>query len=185
MSDYDRYYESKDLFGAPFDNLIEFFSSFKGTGKVLDLGCGQGRNAVPMARLGFDVTGVDLSAVGIEQMLTVAHQMNLNIGGEVADIHEYPHIQNFDFILFDSMFHFYKNDLQKERALIVRVVSEMKKGSRLIFCQLDSGNKVKILKETIGTSLTMITDEQMVYEFHEADSGHSSVSNYRLLVFTK
>lgn len=44
-----------------------------GGGRVLDLGCGAGRNAVPLARLGWDVVGVDLS----QPMLHAAAQRAL------------------------------------------------------------------------------------------------------------
>ena len=33
-----------------------------GGGRVLDIGCGAGRNAVPLARMGWDVVGIDLSS---------------------------------------------------------------------------------------------------------------------------
>ncbi|HOR47182.1 MAG TPA: class I SAM-dependent methyltransferase, partial [Caldisericia bacterium] len=33
--------------------------------RVLDLGCGNGRNAVPLARMGCKVTGVDISKVAL------------------------------------------------------------------------------------------------------------------------
>src|SRR5512143_3206329 len=33
----------------------------RGTLRILDLGCGAGRNALPLARMGADVLGIDLS----------------------------------------------------------------------------------------------------------------------------
>lgn len=49
---------------APNAALIEFAGrllSGSGSGSVLDIGCGAGRNAVPLARMGWDVVGADLS----------------------------------------------------------------------------------------------------------------------------
>jgi SAM-dependent methyltransferase len=47
----------------PNQTLIDFAASRRSTGatRLLDIGCGAGRNAVPLARQGWDVTGIDLS----------------------------------------------------------------------------------------------------------------------------
>ena len=69
---YDKYYQTKNLFGDPYPELIEFFTDHPEKGKVLDLGCGQGRDAIALARLGYSVTGIDNSQVGIDQMIRIA-----------------------------------------------------------------------------------------------------------------
>ena len=49
---------------APNDTLVGFARAElqrRGTARALDLGCGAGRNAIPLARMGWDVTGIDLS----------------------------------------------------------------------------------------------------------------------------
>jgi len=65
---YYKYYEAENLFGEPYPELIEFFAEYPRKRKVLDLGCGQGRDAIALARLGYSVTGIDNSRVGIDQM---------------------------------------------------------------------------------------------------------------------
>jgi SAM-dependent methyltransferase len=49
---------------APNQVLVRFAEAYRrriGGGRLLDLGCGAGRNAVPLARDGWDVLGTDLS----------------------------------------------------------------------------------------------------------------------------
>lgn len=57
-------------------------------GKALDLGTGQGRNALYLASQGWDVTGVDISDVGIAQAIEAAKTAGLDakLHAEVADL---------------------------------------------------------------------------------------------------
>jgi quercetin dioxygenase-like cupin family protein len=55
--------------GTPNEQLLAFARRFldpSGTARCLDLGCGAARNAVPLAEMGFRVTGTDLSLPMIE-----------------------------------------------------------------------------------------------------------------------
>ena len=47
--------------GAPNDALIAFARAQPVRGRALDIGCGAGRNALPLAGLGWDVLGIDRS----------------------------------------------------------------------------------------------------------------------------
>ncbi|RXV63781.1 methyltransferase domain-containing protein [Fusibacter sp. A1] len=63
---YDDYYLEENYFGDPYPGLEAFFKAYSPKGKVLDLGCGQGRDSLFLAGLGYEVVGVDHSKVGIE-----------------------------------------------------------------------------------------------------------------------
>lgn len=58
-------------------------------GRVLSLGEGEGRNAVFLARRGYDVLGVDASAVGLAKARDLAAAAGVTIGTEVADLARY------------------------------------------------------------------------------------------------
>ena len=56
--------------------------------RILDLGCGQGRNAVWLAGHGHRVTGIDLSPVAIEQARRLAADHKAEVPFEVANVVE-------------------------------------------------------------------------------------------------
>ncbi len=58
-------------------------------GELLCLAEGEGRNAVFLARLGFRVTGVDSSAVGLAKARTLAEQHGVNIQTVVSDLGDF------------------------------------------------------------------------------------------------
>ena len=66
MSIYDDYYKTENLFGEPYKELVAFFKKYPLKGKLLDIGCGQGRNAIPLAKIGYQVTEIDIAKFGIE-----------------------------------------------------------------------------------------------------------------------
>jgi SAM-dependent methyltransferase len=72
MADFDRFARFYDLDYEPFQDDVALYQGFAEMtgGPLLELGCGTGRLLVPLARAGFAITGVDMSA----KMLDVARQ---------------------------------------------------------------------------------------------------------------
>jgi len=61
--DYEDAYRTPDWFGSAPHPLLERFAARLPAGaRVLDIGSGQGRHALPLARRGCRVTGLDTSA---------------------------------------------------------------------------------------------------------------------------
>ena len=71
------------------------------TGRALDLGAGEGRHAVWLAALGWQVTAVDFSAVGIERGRDGAQEVGVDVDWVVADVRtwEPPAGATFDLVL--------------------------------------------------------------------------------------
>jgi tellurite methyltransferase len=106
---YDKHYLEQDYFGQPMKELMDFFESYPERGSLVDLGAGQGRDAVPLAKMGYDVTAVDVSSVGSKQI----KERSALIKTVQADIYTFD-VSGFDFALMDSMLHFYSRDKAKE-----------------------------------------------------------------------
>ncbi|ASP33229.1 bifunctional 2-polyprenyl-6-hydroxyphenol methylase/3-demethylubiquinol 3-O-methyltransferase UbiG [Labrenzia sp. VG12] len=105
--DYDELYRTTPhALGEPTGVIADFFKQL-GTGSlsILDIGCGQGRDALFLARLGHSVTGVDLAPHGIEQLLADARLERLAIEGVVADLAQYSPDRAFDVVLIDRTLH--------------------------------------------------------------------------------
>jgi cyclopropane fatty-acyl-phospholipid synthase-like methyltransferase len=95
MSDFDSIYAgtSEMFYGRePSIDLVLFVNSESMIpGPALDLGCGDGRNSLYLARLGFEVTGVDTSAVAIAKLRSEARQQALDLTALVGDVRDYQY----------------------------------------------------------------------------------------------
>jgi tellurite methyltransferase len=95
-------------------------------GRVLDVAMGAGRNAVYLARMGFEVEGGDISAEAVQAAFRWAEEKGLKIRAEVADLEKNYRIEP-DF--YDVIICF--NYLQ--RSLMSRIKDGLKKGGILVY----------------------------------------------------
>ncbi len=81
MDDFDVFYGSTpDYFGAePEASLVRFADLLDLSQPVLDVGCGQGRNTLFLARRGFSVDALDPSRVAVEQVGSLAEKNGLSV----------------------------------------------------------------------------------------------------------
>ena len=100
-ADWDRRYSEQDLlFSAePTSILVELVSGLPPR-RALDLGAGEGRNTLWLARQGWRVTAVDFSRAGLAKAERRARESGLEISCIPADLREHrPPAQAFDLVL--------------------------------------------------------------------------------------
>lgn len=78
-----------------------WFSDPKGK-KVLDLGCGSGTTAFTLAKLGFTVTGIDVSETAIGMAKDLSTKQNLQINFVVGDILQLEKLNEKFNLIYDS-----------------------------------------------------------------------------------
>ena len=93
--------------------------------KVLDIGMGEGRNAVFLARKGYKVTGVDISSVAVKKARMLAQEFGVRIDTVVSSIEKY-HVEPNS---MDAIICFYYVD----RKLNEKFLSWLKPGGLLIY----------------------------------------------------
>lgn len=82
----ERYRESGYIYGTAPNAFLESVVDRLPLGKILMLAEGEGRNAVYLASLGYQVTAVDGSAVGLRKAAELAHVRGVAITAIVADL---------------------------------------------------------------------------------------------------
>ncbi|MXN87759.1 SAM-dependent methyltransferase TehB [Pasteurella canis] len=78
--------------------------------KVLDLGCGQGRNSLFLSLLGYNVTSWDYNENSIKFLTDTAEKEKLPIQTALYDINSANIQENYDFILSTVVFMFLNRD---------------------------------------------------------------------------
>lgn len=136
---YHILYKNRDYKEAEFfiQNLTNFLKPKKEE-RILDLACGAGRHSIFLNKLGFIVTGVDLSQNSIN---TALESRNDNLNFDVHDMREVYKRNEFNFVfnLFTSFGYFDSND---ENIKMLKSVEETLKQDGVFVLDFFNANKV-------------------------------------------
>lgn len=149
------------------------------TQTVLDLGCGPGRHAIPLAARGLQVTAVDLSSLLLERAQHRASQAGVSVEWLRADMREFSRPAAFDLVIsMWTSFGYFDNpedDLQ-----VLRVChAALRPGGALL---LDVVGKEYVVRNIEPVHLTEYDDGDILIERPVLEAGMTRYSNEWLLI---
>jgi len=118
ISDYDNRYRNEGFYWGLRPNLIcydimKVLPPIKPY-RVLDIGCGEGKDSVFLAKCGYSVTALDLSEIGLDKAKKLAEHNRIHVNFFKADIRDYRPDSDFDIIFSSGVLHFVPQSLRKE-----------------------------------------------------------------------
>lgn len=131
-------------------------------GKALDIGMGQGRNALMLAAHGWDVTGFDISDVAIRLATTQAQRRGLKLNAIIADAHAFNYgSEQYDLIAAMYMHGAITDERRQD------VLKSLKHGGILVVegfhrDALPVGYQTNELPRTFGAALTVLYYEDAI-----------------------
>lgn len=132
----EDYFPKKYGCNPPHSEVLEAMQSVQ-PGRALDLGCGQGRNALFLAQQGFAVTAVDQNELALEILRGVVDQEDLDLQIGRYDIQTASLSQDYDLIVSTVVLMFLQADRIPD---IIRNMQEQTTvgGYNLIVCAMDT-----------------------------------------------
>ncbi len=123
--------------------------------RILDVGCGNGRHTLELARRGYVVVGIDLSESMLTQGRRIAKAENLNVDLIQFDARELKYQKEFDaaIMLCEGAFSLMEED-QMDRLILVNIYRALRAKGKLI---LTAPNAVHMLTQQSDISFNPIT----------------------------
>lgn len=123
--DWEKVYEQEATpwdAGQPEDALVKFIKDgFVKPCRVLEIGCGNGNDAIFLAQKGFDVTAIDISKRAIEEAKKRAERTGVHCNFLVENILELKFVSGkFGFVYDRGCFHFVPEEKRDRYAKIVK-----------------------------------------------------------------
>ncbi len=106
--------------------------------RILDVGCGTGRHAIELARRGYDVTGIDLSAAQLARAMQKAEMAGVDVDFLRLDARELPFQNEFDaaIMLCEGGFPLMETD-EMNYQILEGVARALRNPGRFIFTTLN------------------------------------------------
>jgi len=173
----ERYSEEGWAYGVEPNDFVKQVCADMPPGKALCLAEGQGRNAVYLAQLGFDVTALDLSAIGLKGARELARIKGVRIDTKQVDLSDYElGEQQWDLIV--AIFAHFPPELRRD--VHRRVVRALKPGGHFV---LEAYTPDQLKHGTGGPrdeawlmSVPMLREELVGMEFSFLEEGERTLA---------
>ena len=154
---WDSFYKNKNfIFGKDPVSFLKDNIHLIPKGKAFVPAMGEGRNAIYLAKKGFEVDGNDLSEIAIDKALNEARAQKVVINTKVGDLNQYKYpTEYYDFVLV-SLFY--------QRNLAPNFKKTLKKGGYIMLFLRRKGEKP--LKD-IGPDDFAVKPEELKEDFKE------------------
>jgi len=168
-------------------DFIENEIAFRRDFHILDIGCGTGRHSLELARRGYNVTGIDLSASMIAKAKALAEKENLGIEFLVRDARDFNFNESVDLAIMicEGAFPLMESD-EMNFSILRNAFSSLKPGGKFIFTTLNGLfplfhsvkeflNKGESQGQSSGNTFDLMTfRDHSVYET-EDDTGNKKI----------
>lgn len=104
----------------------------RSTGNVLDLGCGPGRFAVPLAKAGFNVTGLDRTRMLLDRGMEYAAAQGVQVEWLQDDMRQFVRPDTYDIVISMFTSFGYFEDIHENRAVLENIFRSLKLGGVLL-----------------------------------------------------
>jgi len=130
------YQNTKQLWGSnPDSKLMQYFDLIK-RGNLLDLGIGEGRNALPFTFEGFNIDGVDITETALNRCKENLNKKNLVINLVNSDLREYDIKKDtYTLIIVANVLNFFR---KSEIKIIIEKIKEGLKEDGVVYLNIFS-----------------------------------------------
>jgi tellurite methyltransferase len=117
--------------GGPSFEVAEVAPLLPANARVLDLGCGEGRNSLFLASLGHSVLAIDHSDAGITKLRALAERSGVALEARVGDVAAVELVEDFDCVLAHGVLYYLDNPVWRQ--LLTRAKERTRPGGFHVF----------------------------------------------------